>query len=118
MKNKYFLSIVLLCFLGCMPKKQVVNEAEFNKAKWAIQIGKEYPYRDNMLHNLIANKRLNGLKRDSILNLLGQPNRNDSNFIFYMVAQKMLAGVFPLHTKMLVIKFSYDSTVIAAKIYD
>ena len=114
--RKYF-PVFLLCCLACTHKKQEISGEKFDKAKWITQSGKEYPYRDLMLNDLIANKRLTGLKRDSILNMLGQPNRSDTNYIFYSIEQTLLAGIFPVHTTMLVVEFAADSTVRSSKIY-
>ncbi len=79
MKIKNFLPILLLCFLGCNNKKEDRKEDKFDKVKWATQNNKEYPYRDNILNDLMDNKRLTGLKRDTILKMHGYPNRSDTN---------------------------------------
>lgn len=36
--------------------------------------GTEYPYRNSMLKDLIANYKLKGLKKDEVEDLLGAPN--------------------------------------------
>jgi hypothetical protein len=80
---------------------------------------KTYPYRDQMLKDLIADRRLTGIKRDSILRMLGEPTRTDSNYLFYTVAQEFLGKIpVPLHTRSLVIKFTGDSTVQWVKIHE
>ena len=118
MQIKNFLPILILCFHACTHQKEEIKVEKFDKAKWGILSGKEYLYRDNMLKDLMANKRLTGLKRDTILKMLGYPNRSDTNYIFYMVRQTLVAGFFPLHTKTLVIEFAEDNTVRSAKIHE
>jgi hypothetical protein len=112
------LLLVMLCCVGCKSKKQEITGEKFDKARWAIRDGKHYPYRDKMLHDLITNYKLHGLKQDSIINLLGQPNREDNGHLFYTVDQSFIANAWPLHTKTLVIKFTKDSTVEWRKIHE
>lgn len=54
--------------------------------------------------------KLKGFKKDSVLQLLGQPNRTDTNYFFYIVDQRFLSDVpVPISTKSLVIKFVNDT---------
>ncbi|MGN6531995.1 MAG: hypothetical protein ACTHK0_09605 [Ginsengibacter sp.] len=79
--------------------------------------GTEYPYRNRMVKDLIANQSLKGLKKEDVISLLGEPTRTDSSYLFYMVDQTLFANFFPLHTKTLVIKIGKDSTVEWRKIH-
>jgi hypothetical protein len=111
-------AIILICSCHHNDKKAATEE-KFDKAKWAIKNEKTYPYRDKMLKDLIADRRLTGIKRDSILRMLGEPARTDSSYLFYTVAQEFLGKIpVPLHTKSLVIKFAGDSTVQWVKIHE
>ena len=67
MKIKILLPFILLCLIGCNPKKQDSQVEKFDQAKWAIQEGDTYPYRDAMLMDLIGKKRLTGTKRNDIV---------------------------------------------------
>ena len=78
----------------------------------------EYLYRNKMITDLLENYTLKGVKQDSILNMLGEPNRRDSLYFFYIVDQKLFANFFPLYTKSLVIKLAGDSTVEWRKIHE
>jgi hypothetical protein len=60
---------------------------------------------------------LDSLRKDEILDLLGQPDKIDGNYLFYRIAQQRL-GFWPLHTKTLVIKFYEDSTVEWIRIHE
>lgn len=94
--------------MACKQTKQ--HEEKFDKIKWATQVDKDYPYRDDMLKDLITNGKLHGMNVANLLNLLGKPTRTDSGYLFYMVSQQRL-GLFPLHTKSLVIKLSKDTVL-------
>lgn len=85
------------------------NEEAFDKSRWLVKEKKQYPYRNKMLNDLIENQKLKGIKKSEVLNLLGEPDRQDSNYIFYTVDQQLLGDLLPLHTKTLVIKFVNDT---------
>lgn len=82
----------------------------FDKTKWAIKKGENYPYRDSMLNDLIETKLVKGLKPNKVIELLGDPERIDTNFMFYLISQEKL-GFWPLHKKSLVLELGSDSTV-------
>jgi len=109
MQISNLLVIFLLCFISCSSDKQEQQEEKFDKTKWATKEDKIYPYRDRMLKDLVYNQKLKGLKRDEVLNLLGQPTRIDSNYLFYIVSQSFIGDLVPLHTKSLVIKLINDT---------
>ena len=118
MNIKYLLPFIMLWFVACNQQKQEAKQEKFDKSKWAIQEGNTYPYRDAMLNNLIADKRLTGTKRNNILNMLGEPTRIDTNYIFYRIKQTKLGLMLTLHTKTLVLEFATDSTVRTSKIHE
>jgi hypothetical protein len=93
-----------------------VNPEKFDKNKWSLQGGDDYPYRGQMLDDLVYNVKLKGLKKAELINLLGEPDRSDSSYLFYKVSQKRI-GFFPLQTRTLVIKLKSDSTVEWRKIH-
>ncbi len=93
------------------------SQQPFDKIKWVMRSGDDYPYRDKMLEDLVANVTLKGLTYKELIDVLGAPDRKDSSYLFYRVAQQRI-GFFPLHTKTLVIKFDRDSTVEWRKIHE
>ncbi|WP_462254792.1 hypothetical protein [Ferruginibacter sp.] len=118
-------TLLLLLTIWCLScnngkAKKAVSETttaiEFDTTKWRTKDGDDYPYRDELLTYLTTNNKLKGWKKDSVLAFLGQPDKIDSNYLFYSIAQKRL-GFFPLHTKTLVIKLAADSTVEWRKIH-
>jgi len=98
-------------------KIKMANEMVFNQEKWNTKDGSDYPYRDKMLINLISDDSVRTLEKGEIIDLLGDPNRINENYLYYTIAQKRL-GVWPLHKKTLVIKFSSDNTIDWMKIHE
>ena len=84
-------------------EREVDTEIQFDKSMWRLNEGLDYPYRDQMLSDLIYNDTVRSLNKDEILDLLGEPNRRTDGYLYYLITQKRL-GSWPLHTKSLVIK--------------
>jgi len=125
MKRKIFLAILFLSTFSCTSTGEEKSEVEetgtmaetkFDEIKWKTKKDLDYPFREEMLDDLISNHLPKELKRGEILDLLGQPDRIDSSYLFYRVFQKRI-GFFPLHTTTLVIKLSPDSTINWVKIH-
>lgn len=110
--------LILTTFFSCKNphQKSTIQSLPFDKTKWAIGTNQEYPYRDAMLPDFIEHYEIHGITKDSIIGLLGIPNRTDSGYLYYRIAQQKI-GFFPLHTKTLVIKLNNDSLVEWRKIH-
>jgi hypothetical protein len=95
------------------------SEMVFDKAKWKTKDGKDYPYRERMLNDVVYNDTIRTLNKDEILDLLGEPSyyRTNENFLYYMITQKRLV-LWPLHTRTMVIKISADNTIDWIKIHE
>lgn len=107
----------LFLFTACNEDIAPAQEAiSFDEEKWKTKEGKDYPFREEMLGDLMENQGLRQLKRDEILELLGEPTRIDTNYVFYRIEQKRI-GLFPLHTTTMVIQFAQDSTVNWIKVH-
>ncbi|MEZ5083761.1 MAG: hypothetical protein R2750_09970 [Bacteroidales bacterium] len=119
MKIKYFVLFIFVSFLSCdtgseenaedQNKQQDIVIA-FDEAKLKTIDGKDFPYRDKMLNNILYNDTIRALNKDEILDLLGEPTRINENYLYYMISQTRL-GSWPLSTKTLVIKFAEDNTI-------
>lgn len=109
--------IALILFIGCnaSPEKPESDQPQdsvavlFDPVKWKIQKEEDFPYRKDMIDDLIASSRLKKLSKEEVMQLLGPPTRTDSSYLFYQVEQTRLF-MWPLHTTTLVIKLSGDST--------
>ena len=128
MKQTTCLLLLLLCLTSCMDEgspetSEGLTEAEsamdsvFDEDKWKIKEGVDYPYRDEMLHDLVYEQQLKGLEKEELIKLLGEPDRSSKGFLYYRVAQKRL-GLLPLHTTTLVIELSEDSIVKTRRIHE
>jgi hypothetical protein len=119
MRFRNLFPLLVVCLLACKNKNQdaVIQGKTFDKAKWAVKNNDSYPYRNEMLNDFIANYKIHGLKKDSLLSLLGQPDRSENGHLYYMIAQERL-WLITLHTKTLVIKLTKDSTVEWRKIHE
>jgi hypothetical protein len=93
------------------------NGIVFDQKKWNMKNEDGFAYRNVMLKDLIKSNKLKKLKKQEIIDLLGQPDRIDSAYLFYRVAQQRI-GEFPLHTTTLVIKISNDTTGNAVMVHD
>jgi hypothetical protein len=122
MQIRILIVLVFTCCLACHNKSEekadsAKTEMEFDKTKWRIKKDLDYTYRDKMYKELRANAKLKGLTQEAVLDLLGEPDRSDSGYLFYTIAQQRI-GSFPLHTKTLVINIPKDSTVAWARIHE
>lgn len=112
-----FLSFIYACTSVDKKLGPTINQEKFNKIKWSIKEDNEYPYRDKMLNDLIVTIKLKGLKKKAVIDLLGQPDRINSDYLYYKIAVQRI-GFFPIHTKTFVIKLTTDSTVEWRKIHE
>ena len=87
----------------------------FDSEKWQIKEGGQYPYREQMLNDLIQNDSIRNLSQKELLSLLGPPKKIDNNHIFYLISEKK--AIITLHTKTLVIKYKNEEELEWMKIH-
>lgn len=108
----FYLLLTLLVLSSCREERKGFQDTEtetaFDAILWQTRQGEDYPYRDQMLNALFRTDTLKGMSPDLLETTLGAPDRSDGNFRFYRIAQRR-AGVFPLHTKTLVIELAGDT---------
>ena len=127
MRIKYLILPLLFCFLACNPNKEersnstdpdeTETQIAFDKIKWSNKEGSNYPYRDQMLNDVLYSDSVRALAEDDLLELLGEPDRTNEGHLYYTVSQRRI-GSWPLHTKTLVIKIAEDSTVEWIKVHE
>jgi len=126
MRIRVLILLLLLCCLACNTVREEKSDAAgrgtkaeiaFDKTKWRTKEGRDYPYRDQMLHDILYNDTVRSLNKDEILKLLGEPDRSHDGYLYYTIEQKRLA-FWPLHTKSLVIKLSEDRAIDWIKIHE
>jgi hypothetical protein len=108
----------LTCFLACGNKKEKAagSNVKFDKTKWQTRDGAAYPYREAMIQYLIDSVQLKNISYDSLIKILGVPDRVNEGHLYYDVSKKQ-AGAVTLGTKAFVIKLKPDSTVEWRKTY-
>lgn len=119
----FVVAIFLLPLFSCQgdmenvkEKSGVAEPVRFDREKWLIKEGMDYPFRDSMLTDLTTNYDWEGMKSDDVIELLGKPWRSDSVALVFMVRQRRI-GLWPLNTKALVVKLNPDSSVNKVVIY-
>ncbi len=98
------------------PPVDVPVDSVFNQSKWYLKDGEQYPYRAQMLDDLVYNDTVRNLSKDQLLELLGPPDRTNREYLYYLVTQRKLL-TWPLHTKSLVIKLTDDDRIDWMKIH-
>lgn len=126
MKGRIFLALLFVCLTACndeRPEYKVGmkikpdSKMSFDKSKWMDKDGHDYMYRDHMLNDILYNDSIRSISKDQILDLLGVPDRNKENHLYYRIAEKRL-GFWTLHAKYLVVKISEKDTIEWIKVYE
>ena len=60
----------------------VLKEMAFDRVQWDLKDDKDYVYRSKMLNDIVYNDTIRNLKRDELVNLLGEPNYIKENHLF------------------------------------
>ena len=126
---RIFILFLLLAVISCAPDKPNQNQSSdstnktemaFDKDKWSFEENSEYPYRERMMNDILYNKILHVLKRDTILSLLGEPSyyRQDSNYLHYTISQTRILDSWTIFVKTLVIKTDSSGTVDWVKLHE
>jgi len=125
MHFRFTLVVIFLICIGCNRAKEEgvaddvkgsATEIKFDKIKWQTKVDSDYPYRELMLHGIVYNDTIRALKKDELLELLGEPDRSNEGHLYYMISQNKL-GFWPLKTKTLVIKLTEGDTIDWIKIH-
>lgn len=126
MKTRILIVLIFICCLSCSTNKKEDDdnksnspdsELAFDKAKWNAKEGRDYPFRNRMLNGIIYTDTVRSQNIAQVLELLGEPDRRNEDYLYYTIAQKRI-GSWPLHTKTMVIKLSDDNTVEWIKIHE
>lgn len=120
---KYLTFALMLCFLSCQkfeaekPDNQPpAVDKPFDSEKWKIAEGEDFPYRAEMLGDLMTTDTLRHKTLDEVKELLGEPSRVNEGYIYYTISDDQI-GFFRLHTVALVLRLSKDSLVDKIVVY-
>ncbi len=115
---------MLLAFAGCNyesgqpgTEQDATAETGFNIDLWKTKEDGSYPYRESMVDEILYNDTIRSLNKNELLQLLGEPDRINENYLYYTVSQKRL-GSWPLHTRSMVIKLSENNDIEWIKIHE
>lgn len=111
-KTKYVVVMFGIMFFGCN------HQIKFDKVKWQQHedAGQPSLYRKDMLKDLITNYKLTGIKYSGVIELLGEPNFNDSSSFGYDIIVHYGHDIDPVYTKTLDFTFSKDSIITSFKV--
>ena len=125
-RSAFFFLLLALLLLSCANDEGQVNMDGLSGTElstrpsidqWQVEKNGEYPYREEMLDLVMDNERLRAMGQKDLVKELGRPDRVNGDYVYYTVKQKRL-GLFPLHTKSLVIKFHKNGPVEWMKIHE
>lgn len=116
MQTTKLLLLFLLFCTACSNKDEAPKpNIKFERTKWDTKDGVKYTYREQMINDLLNNYNGPGVKKNSVLHLLGEPDVIEEDiFMLYHYEQKHF-GSFVLSTQSLVIELATDSTVKLAR---
>lgn len=113
---KYLIALCVLCCAAC--KSELADKSRgqqdvqipFDSEKWKNKSDGAYPFRFQMLDDLLYQDTIRKLNRQEVLDLLGEPERINGDYFYYLIVQNRI-GLLPIQTKTLVIKFMKEGKV-------
>ena len=96
------------------------KQSAFDKDKWAYRGDMEFPYREEMLTDLLESHPLRGLSYSQLINTLGKPDQvGSTNYqVNYDILTEYGSDIDPIHSKLLEISLSTDSMVTGHKVQE
>src|SRR5688500_14377372 len=110
--------VFLLCCSACRDKSPAQPDIKFDKTKWNLKNDRNYTYRKQMVNDLLNNYRWAGLKKDSVIQMLGQPDDIEEGNLMYDYKEKSFLGGVGTIIEAVVFELAPDSTVKAARLND
>jgi len=116
-KKVFIISFFAILCLACNTIHEPASQIPFDKTKWNTKEGKDYPYRNQMVDEVLYSDSLRTLRKNEIINHLGEPSYIREDFYYYRVRETRL-GAWILHTKTIVIKIPEGETVKWIKLHE
>lgn len=114
-------SLRVLIGLGLMVLMAGCGNKKFDRQSWSYGDGLDYPLRDDIVDDLMANHHIKGLTYRQVIDSLGSPQRRDSLKFTYQVIDNSFnynAKKKDIRKKNLIVYFGKDSVVTRFEIYD
>jgi outer membrane protein assembly factor BamE (lipoprotein component of BamABCDE complex) len=104
---------LVLAIAGC-------TNSKFDREKWSYGDGLDYPLRNDIVADLMANHHIKGLNYRQVIDSLGSPQRRDSlKFTYQIIDNSYNYGKKqPVHKKNLIVYFNKDSIAVKFEIYE
>jgi hypothetical protein len=112
--SKFVLLMILLC-AGCHNKPAAVENIKFDRAKWYEKEHNKYVHRKYMINDLLKNYRWSGVPKDSVTNMLGQPDNTEEGHLVYTYESRPILGGLGTKIEAIVFELNADSTVKVAR---
>lgn len=126
MKKRVFIVFLFVFCFACKSdreenvenkKRNKDSEMVFDKEKWKVKEGKDYPYRDKMINDIVYNDTIRMLNKEQLLKLLGKPDYIKESHLYYRIIETRI-GNWAIKTKTMVIKLIEDSSIEWIKIHE
>ena len=126
MKYTSPLIFILVLFLACKPDKaeeqsnaqaSSENDITFDQTKWMLKEDGAYPFREQMFRDVLYNDTIRSLSKSEIIDLLGTPDREQDNHLYYEISRSGL-GAVTLHARTMVVKIKSDDAIEWIKVHE
>lgn len=114
--TRYLFLLILFCSACGNKDKAAAPNLKFESSKWVAKDGLNYIYRKQMINDLLQNYTWAGLRKDSVIKLLGEPDGMEEDIFMLYDYERKYFGNFTLSTRSLVIQLNRDSTVKLARV--
>ena len=100
-------------------KEMAITDADlaFDREKWLIKEAGDYPFRDQMLRDVVYNDTIRTLDKDEVIALLGTPDRVNEGHLYYNITRKGI-GAWTVHATTMVIKLRDDNSIEWIRIHE
>jgi hypothetical protein len=119
MRIIHLLTLAVLTFSSCNNNdkpEQKLPDISFNKAQWKEKKGDSYTYRKQMVKDLLHHYKWSGITKDSLVQMLGQPDKVDIPEGLFMYDYNSQPGFIGTTIEALVFEMNKDSTVKLARL--
>ena len=113
-----WLFIVLLFCSACGKQSPQQPDIKFEKTKWSLKTEGHYTYRKQMVNDLLSNYEWYGVRKDSVIEMLGSPDNMEEGNLMYDYESKPFLGGLGTTIEAIVFELAPDSTVKVARLND
>ncbi len=112
LKNIFLFCFIIAALSACQ------RHDKFTTEKWLNGDGLQFPYRDDILNDLIKRDTLKGMTYKQVQHLLGDPDWADSVSFHYQIIETFNNMRKRDHIKNLVFYMGKDSIITKYEVYD